>query len=42
MQIAKCWPTSKKERVLMMNRQKRNRQDKAHTRGYQAGKSKRS
>lgn len=33
---------NKKERVLMMNRQKRDRQDRAHTRGYQAGISGRS
>ncbi len=26
-----------KERELMMKRQKRDRQDRAHTRGYQAG-----
>jgi len=31
-----------KERVFMMNRQKRDRQNRAHTRGYQAGISGRS
>ena len=31
-----------KERALMMKRQKRDRQDRAHTRGYQAGISGRS
>jgi len=31
-----------KERVFMMKRQKRDRQNRAHTRGYQAGISGRS
>lgn len=33
---------NRKERVSVMKRQKRNRQDRAHTRGYQAGISGRS
>lgn len=31
-----------KERAIMMNRQKRDRQDRAHARGYQAGMAGRS